>query len=152
MGIFGSDDQNQDGNNDFGNDNHGAVMDDLAAQPADDPTPIPQADEPAHHDQPHHDPPHHQPSHHQQDDRGGIGDLADIKQQALKELSPLVSHLDQSPEEKFHTTMMMLQATDDQGLIKNAFEAAQAIQDDKAKAQALLDVINEINYFSHGKN
>jgi hypothetical protein len=79
----------------------------------------------------------------------GTNDLLDIKQQALTQLSPLVGHLDQSPEEKFRTTMMMIQASDNQGLIKDAYEAAQQISDEKTKAQALLDVINEINYFTH---
>jgi len=74
--------------------------------------------------------------------------LLDIKQQALQELSPLVSKLDQNPEEKFRTTMMMIQASDDHSLINSAFESAKNITDDKARAQALLDVINEINYFS----
>src|SRR5688500_14747798 len=45
-------------------------------------------------------------------------DLLDIKQNALQQLSPLVGHLDQSPEEKFRTLMMMIQASDDQGLVK----------------------------------
>jgi hypothetical protein len=75
-------------------------------------------------------------------------DLFDIKQQALTQLSPLVGHLDQSPEEKFRTTMMMIQASDDQNLIRPAFEAAQSIGDEKVRAQALLDVVNEINYFT----
>ena len=75
-------------------------------------------------------------------------DLTDLKQQALQHLSPLVSHLDQTPEEKFRTTMMMIQASDDQSLLKDALESAKAITDDKARAQALLDVINEINYFT----
>lgn len=75
-------------------------------------------------------------------------DMLAIKQQALSQLSPLVSHLDQTPEEKFRTTMMMIQASDDDSLIPVAYEAANAIEDEKSKAQALLDVINEINYFS----
>lgn len=75
-------------------------------------------------------------------------DLMHIKQQALQQLSPIVGHLDQTPEEKFRTTMMMIQASDNQALIKDAYEAAQAITDEKVKAQALLDVINEINYFT----
>lgn len=75
-------------------------------------------------------------------------DLATLKQQALSQLTPLVGHLDQTPEEKFRTTMMMIQAADDESLIKEAYDAAQAIQDEKVRAQALLDVINEINYFS----
>lgn len=74
--------------------------------------------------------------------------LIDIKQQALTQLSPLLGHLDQSPEEKFRTTMMMIQASDDQNMIKTAFAAAQNISDEKTRAQALLDVVNEINYFT----
>jgi hypothetical protein len=74
--------------------------------------------------------------------------LIDIKQQALTQLSPLVGHLEQSPEEKFRTTMMMIQASDDQTLVKTAYDAAQQITDEKAKAQALLDIVNEINYFT----
>jgi hypothetical protein len=75
-------------------------------------------------------------------------DLIDIKQSALKQLTPLVGHLNQTPEEKFRTTMMMIQASDDQSLIKEAYAAAQSITDEKTKAQALLDIINEINYFT----
>ena len=75
-------------------------------------------------------------------------DLLDIKQDALQELSPLVGHLEQSPEEKFRSTMMMIQASDDHSLIKAAYEAAKQITDEKARAQALLDVVNEINYFT----
>lgn len=80
-------------------------------------------------------------------------DLLQLKQQALAELSPLVDHLDQTPEEKFRTTMMMIQATDNQTLIPVAYQAAQAISDEKVRAQALLDLINEINYFTqHGQS
>lgn len=75
-------------------------------------------------------------------------DLIELKQEALDELTPLVDHLEQSPQEKFRTTMMMIQSTDNKALIKDAFAAAKEITDDKTRAQALLDVINEINYFT----
>lgn len=78
-------------------------------------------------------------------------DLLALKQQALTQLSPLVSQLDQTPEEKFRTTMMLLQSTDNSALIKDAYEAAQSIPDEKTRAQALLDVVNEINYFTQQK-
>lgn len=78
-------------------------------------------------------------------------ELLDIKQKALQQLSPLVSHLDQAPEDKFKTTMMMIQASDDHALLPEAYKAAQAITDEKARAQALLDVVNEINYFTQGQ-
>ncbi|MDB5185510.1 MAG: hypothetical protein JWL85_33 [Candidatus Saccharibacteria bacterium] len=82
----------------------------------------------------------------------GTDELLDIKQQALQQLSPLVSHLEQSPEEKFKTTMMMIQASDDQSLVKEAYETAKQITDEKARAQALLDIVNEINYFTQHHN
>jgi len=81
----------------------------------------------------------------------GNDDLLGIKQQALQQLTPLVSHLEQTPLERFRTTMMLIQASDNQALLKDAYEAAQKIEDDKIRAQALLDVINEINYFTQPK-
>jgi hypothetical protein len=74
--------------------------------------------------------------------------LVDIKAQALNNLAPLVSHLEQTPEEKFKTTMMLIQASDNSELIKDAYAAANQISDEKDRAQALLDVVNEINYFT----
>ncbi len=75
-------------------------------------------------------------------------ELLNIKQQALQQLSPLVGQLEQSPEEKFHTTMRIIQASDNHSLVKDAYDAARQIEDDKVRAQALLDIINEINYFT----
>lgn len=75
-------------------------------------------------------------------------DLLSIKQQALQQLSPLVGHLDQTPEEKFRTLMMMIQASDDQSKLQEAYDIAKQITDEKVRAQALLDVVNEINYFT----
>lgn len=79
---------------------------------------------------------------------GDANDLIGLKQSALQELSPLIGHLEQTPEEKFRTTMMMIQASDDQSMLQTAFNAAKEITDEKARAQALLDVVNEINYFT----
>jgi hypothetical protein len=75
-------------------------------------------------------------------------DLLKLKQQALQSLAPLVDHLEQDPEEKFKTTMMMIQASDNADLIPEAYETANQIPDEKVRAQALLDVVNEINYFT----
>lgn len=91
-------------------------------------------------------------------DFGGHADntpheLIDVKQKALHDLTPLVGKLDQPPEDKFRTIMMMIQASDDQSLVKAAYEAAHKIENEKARAQALLDVVNEINYFTqHPEN
>lgn len=73
--------------------------------------------------------------------------LVELKKKSLEELVPLVDKLDQTPDEKFRTTMMMLQATDDSSLLQKAHDAAANLPDEKDRAQALLDVVNEINYF-----
>jgi hypothetical protein len=93
-------------------------------------------------------PPSHEPDPSNPIDEPTAHELIDIKQQALSQLSPLMDHLDQTPEEKFRTTMMMIQASDNQSLIKTAYAAAQSIPDEKVRAQALLDIVNEINYFT----
>lgn len=76
------------------------------------------------------------------------GNLEEIKRQALAQLSPLVSKLDQSPEDKHKTLLMMIQSADNEDLIPEAYENAQKITDDTVKAEALLSIVNEINYFS----
>lgn len=83
---------------------------------------------------------------------GADADLLNLKHEALSELSPLVSHIDQTPSEKFRTLMMMIQGADDKSLIKPAYEAAKSIEDEKERAQALLDIVNEINYFTQPKD
>ena len=78
--------------------------------------------------------------------------LNSLKHQALTKLSPLVDDLEQPPLEHFRTLMMLIQATDDSSLIRRALETANSITDDKERAQALLDIVNEINYFTSQVN
>ena len=77
------------------------------------------------------------------------GDLENIKKDALTELRPLVDKLNLSPEDKFDTLLLIIRSTDDKSLVAQAHDAAKAIQDDTRRAEALLDVIKEIDYFSH---
>lgn len=77
-----------------------------------------------------------------------VGDLASIKKEALTELRPLVDKLDLAPQEKFDTYLLLLRSTDDKALIAPAYAAAQSITDESHKAQALLDIIKEIDYLS----
>jgi hypothetical protein len=77
-----------------------------------------------------------------------VSDLDAIKQDALSELRPLVDKLDVTPEEKFDTYLLLLRSTDDQSLISPAFAAARLISDEARRAQALLDIIKEIDYLS----
>lgn len=84
-------------------------------------------------------------------DNEGTGDnneLDDVKKSALEQLRPLIEKIDLEPADKFDKYLMMLRASDDPALIKPAFEAAQGIEGEKEKAQALLDIINEINYIT----
>jgi hypothetical protein len=76
------------------------------------------------------------------------GDLESIKKDALSELRPLVDKLNVSPEEKFDTYLLLLRSTDDQSLLGPAHEAARNIADEARRAQALLDVIKEIDYLA----
>lgn len=78
-------------------------------------------------------------------------ELDTIKQQALGELRPLVDKLDVSADEKFSTYLLLLRSTDDKELIAPAHEAAKAIEDESARAQALLDIIKEIDFLSNQK-
>jgi hypothetical protein len=78
-----------------------------------------------------------------------IGGLDDIKKSALEELRPLVDKLNLSPEEKFDTILLIIRSTDDRSLVEAAYDSAKAITDETKRAQALLDVIKEIDYFAN---
>lgn len=80
-----------------------------------------------------------------------VSGLDSIKQDALSELRPLVDKLNVSAEEKFDTYLLLLRSTDDESLIAPAHDAAKDIQDEARRAQALLDIIKEIDYLSSEK-
>ena len=79
---------------------------------------------------------------------GSAVDLSSIKNNALNELRPLMSKVELPAEEKFDTYLMLIRSTDDTSLIEPAHAAAQNISDEKRKAEALLDIIKEIDYLS----
>jgi hypothetical protein len=76
------------------------------------------------------------------------GDLEAIKKDAVSELRPLVDKLNLGPQDKFDTILLIIRSTDDRSLISQAHDAAKMIQDESKRAEALLDVIKEIDYFS----
>jgi len=78
-------------------------------------------------------------------------DLEGIKKDALEQLRPLIGKVDLPAEEKFDTYLMLIRSTDDSSLIAPAHIAAQAITDEKRRAEALLDIIKEIDYLSRNK-
>lgn len=77
--------------------------------------------------------------------------LDDIKGQALSELRPLVDKLNLAPEDKFDVLLLMIRSTDDSSLVSEAHAVAKQIQDDARRAQALLDIIKEIDFFDQNK-
>ncbi|USN96525.1 MAG: hypothetical protein H6797_05685 [Candidatus Nomurabacteria bacterium] len=80
------------------------------------------------------------------------GPLASIKKDVLVELRPLVDKLSVSPEEKFDTLLLLIRSTDDSTLIEPAHEAAKAITDETRRAEALLDIVKEIDYLTRQKS
>jgi hypothetical protein len=81
------------------------------------------------------------------DSSAADGSLDPIKKEALQKLEPLISEIDLNPDEKYRALMMIIQATDNKNLVNDAFQAADKIEDSKARAQALLSIVNEIEYF-----
>lgn len=81
----------------------------------------------------------------------GSNNLDAIKQDAVAMLKPLVGALDISPEEKFEAMIEIIRASDDQEMIAQAFVTAKSIEDNDRRAQALIDIINEINYINKVK-
>ena len=75
-------------------------------------------------------------------------ELDGVKSQAINELRPLVNKLTLPPEEKFDTFLLLIRSTDDKSLIAPAHEAAKEIADEARRAQALLDIIKEIDFLA----
>lgn len=76
--------------------------------------------------------------------------LGDVKKDAIEELRPLVDKLTLPAEEKFDLYLLLIRSTDDSSLIAPAHEAAKSIADDTRRAEALLDIIKEIDYLTGG--
>ena len=74
--------------------------------------------------------------------------LDDIKIHALQDLRPLVEKLNVSNEEKFDIYLLLLRSSDDNTLVEPAYNSARQIEDETKRANALLDVIKEIDYFN----
>jgi hypothetical protein len=79
----------------------------------------------------------------------GHEELEEIKKEALEELKPLIDKLQVTPEEKFDIILLIIRSTDDEELVGKAHETAQQIEDETRKAQALLDIIKEVDYFAN---
>lgn len=82
--------------------------------------------------------------------RTDLGDsLDEVKMEAINELRPIIDKLNLPPDEKFDTYLLLLRCTDDRSLVPPAHEVAKQIEDESRRAQALLDIIKEIEYLSN---
>ena len=75
--------------------------------------------------------------------RGGA-ETASVKEAALKELFPIMDRIEVSPEKRFELYREIMEVMKDRVVVKPAYEAAKAIKNDKARADALLYVIEQI--------
>lgn len=78
--------------------------------------------------------------------------LINLKRETISELRPLIDKLNIDPADKFDALLLILRTTDDGSLLTDAHNTAMQIADDSRRAQALLDVIKEIDYFSNRHN
>lgn len=77
--------------------------------------------------------------------------LETVKKEAIDELKPLVEKLNLPADEKFDLYLLLIRSTDDKSLIGPAHDTAKEIADETRRAQALLDIIKEIDYLSGDK-
>lgn len=77
------------------------------------------------------------------------GDLEQVKKGAITDLRPIMDKLSVEPDEMFDLYLLLIRSTDDKALIEPAYSAAKKITDEARRAQALLDVIKEIDYLSN---
>ena len=72
-------------------------------------------------------------------------DLADVKQNILKELLPLLDKTEKTPEEKFAIYKDAIETMHDVKTIEGAYKAASGIADEAKKADALFELMKVID-------
>lgn len=77
------------------------------------------------------------------------GGLSDVQQRAIEDLKPLVDKIQLDDQEKYEVILLLIRSTNDQSLLDPLYRAAREIKDETRRAQALLDVIKEADYFKH---
>lgn len=68
-----------------------------------------------------------------------------VKEEALRDLIPLVEKLDMSAEEKFGIYQDILETLGEQSAVQPAYETAKAIADEKARGEALVYIVEKID-------
>ena len=71
-------------------------------------------------------------------------EVRSIKEAALKELFPIMNRIELKPEKRFELYCEMMEVMKDKAILKPAHEAAKEIKDEKARADALVCLIETI--------
>lgn len=72
-------------------------------------------------------------------------EMAQVKEQALRELAPLLINMNINPEQKFRIYRDMVETLHDNSLISSALDAAKQIPDENTRADSLLSIVNMID-------
>jgi hypothetical protein len=75
----------------------------------------------------------------------GGGDFGSLKTSVLTDLRPVIEKVDISADEKYHLLSTLFNANHDQSLIEPAYVAARQIGDDTKRAEALLEIVHDID-------
>ena len=75
--------------------------------------------------------------------------LDSVRKDAISDLKPIMDKLSVEPDEMFDLYLLLIRSTDDKALIQPAYAAAKKITDEARRAQALLDVIKEIDFLAN---
>ncbi len=75
----------------------------------------------------------------------GDPDLDRVKSMALSDLRPIIESVDIEPAKKFKIYKEIIDLTEDKACIEPAYNAAKNIDEQKAKAEALLYIVEAID-------
>ena len=75
----------------------------------------------------------------------GDPDIAQVKEAALRELFPLMDKINVNPVQKFRIYKDIVELTHDKSVIEPAYSAARKISDERARAEALLFLVELID-------
>ena len=71
--------------------------------------------------------------------------MAQVKEAALRDLAPILDHMNVNPAQKFRIYRDMIETLHDNSVAMPALEAAKQIQDENARAEALLYLVTLID-------
>ena len=72
--------------------------------------------------------------------------IQQVKQRALQELVHVIDSLNSEPERKYEILMTAARSASSDELLEKALEIATKIEEPNAKAEALVDILNEASF------